>query len=565
LKKRISDVKRQEVRRFDWTRFAPAAAALIVAGSGIQNLYSLLGSQREARSSLRFLFSLDFTGLNRSATLLLGFFLILTGIHLISGKRRALQLAIGFSLASIVIHVTFLRNTQQALSASLLAILLTAARRAFRMGSGKPELTIAMKRAALALTIASLYGVLGFWLLEAHEFGKNFHWWEAAERTLRVMLLIDYSGLSPRTAYAFWFLDSLYLMAGATFAYCGFTLFRPVTYRFQQSQSDLRLAHNIAHAHGRTPQDFFKQWPDKTFFFSRSGRSFIAYRVAGNFALALGDPVGPDDDILPAIEQFVEFCRHRGWRTGFHQVHPDRLEVFRRLGFHHLRIGEEAVVDLTSFSLRGSAMKEFRNSVTRLDRLGYEVKRLEPPHTAHVVRDLKSVSDEWLSIPGNKERGFTLGHFDLSYVSSTRIYAAFDPGGRAAAFLNLVPCYHAGLETVDLMRRRPAAVNGVMDYLFAKTFLDLQSAGVQRFSLGMTPGAAFKEGESPTAQEKAVSWAMTHFPSLFRAESLRRFKAKYAQYWEPRYAVFQSRWDLARLALALRRISAQKDELRRAA
>jgi lysylphosphatidylglycerol synthetase-like protein (DUF2156 family) len=44
-------------------------------------------------------------------------------------------------------------------------------------------------------------------------------------------------------------------------------------------------------------------------------------------------------------------------------------------------------------------------------------------------------------------------------------------------------------------------------------------------------------------------------PRLFRADSLRRFKAKYASEWQPRYEVYRSRWDLPRLALALRDVT----------
>jgi lysylphosphatidylglycerol synthetase-like protein (DUF2156 family) len=54
-------------------------------------------------------------------------------------------------------------------------------------------------------------------------------------------------------------------------------------------------------------------------------------------------------------------------------------------------------------------------------------------------------------------------------------------------------------------------------------------------------------------------------PSLFRTDSLRRFKAKYADDWMPRYAVYQSRFDLPRLALALRRVSELRGQQGRAA
>ena len=120
--------------------------------------------------------------------------------------------------------------------------------------------------------------------------------------------------------------------------------------------------------------------------------------------------------------------------------------------------------------------------------------------------------------------------------------------------MNLIPSYDPALATVDLMRRSPDNVNGLMDYLFAKVFLDLKSRGIGYFSFGMAPLSDRNENSPISVDERVVYWAMKRMPFLFRADSLRRFKAKYAGSWQPRYAVYQGRLDLPRLALALRRI-----------
>jgi phosphatidylglycerol lysyltransferase len=104
-----------------------------------------------------------------------------------------------------------------------------------------------------------------------------------------------------------------------------------------------------------------------------------------------------------------------------------------------------------------------------------------------------------------------------------------------------------------------------MDYLFAKVFLVLRSEGFQRFSLGMAPGGEPRAGEKRTVTEGAIDWVIGQFPAVFHSDSLRRFKAKYAPHWEPRYAVYRSPWDLPRLALALKQISEDGRELRSAA
>lgn len=551
-------------RAAGWHRAAARSTAILVAGSGILNLTSLMGGAEPSSHPawLRGLFPLDFVGIARSLTLLAGFALILAAIHLWTRRRRAWQLAQTLAAASVLFHLTKGWDIEEAVCSALLVGLLWIMRHEFTFGAGRPALATALRRAALAFAIAGIYGVLGFWLLEPKEFHYNFHWWDAALRTVRLMLFLGDRSLVPQTPYATWFLDSLVWISAAAFLYAGFVLFRPVAYRFRIDWGEAALARTIAAQYGRTGQDYFKHWPDKSYFFSPSGQSFLGYRVAGNYALVLGDPVGPASDLEPAVAAFVAYCRRHGWATGFHQVGTEFLRVYETLGFRKIKVGDDAIVDLTKFSLAGSAMKEFRNTVNRLERMGYSVERVEPPLAEPLLGELKRISDSWLEIPGHRERQFTLGRFEPWYVRSTPVYVAYDSNRQPVAFLNLVPSYDPQLATVDLMRRSQDHINGLMDYLFAKVFLDLKIRGVQRFSLGMAPVSEDADCVCIDADERALRWVLRRMPFLFRADSLRRFKAKYADQWQPRYAVYQTRLDLARLAFALHRVSEQPRELR---
>jgi phosphatidylglycerol lysyltransferase len=539
-------------RELAWQSILPRAVTALVAGSGILNLVSLMTPAPATQAWLHGVFPLDFAGLFRTLTLVAGFALVLSAIHLWTRQRRAWQFALGLAAASTIFHLTKGWNTEEAAGSALLAGVLWLTRRAFPVGAGRPQLVTATFRAAAAFAIAGLYGACGFWLLEPSAFHYDFRWWDAVVRTVRLMLFIGDPSLIPHTPHAAWFLDSLYWMSAAAFLYSGVVLFRPVVYRFRLDLDEFDHAGRIAIEHGQTALDYFKHWPDKSYFFSASGQSFLGYRVAGNFALVLGDPVGPEEDLAPTIREFVAHCQKRGWRVGFHQAGAGCLPVYESLGFRKLKLGDDAIVDLTQFSLSGSAAKEFRNTVSRLDRLGYRVERIEPRVTEPLLSELERLSDRWLEIPGHRERRFTLGRFERWYLRSTPVYVVFDEQSRAVAFLNLVPSYEPGLVTVDLMRRLPDSINGVMDYLFAKVFLDLKQRGEKRFSLGMAPAPGMG---SNNLDARLANWLMNHAPFLFRADSLRRFKAKYADEWQPRYAVYQGRLDLPRLALALRRVS----------
>jgi hypothetical protein len=61
------------------------------------------------------------------------------------------------------------------------------------------------------------------------------------------------------------------------------------------------------------------------------------------------------------------------------------------------------------------------------------------------------------------------------------------------AFANLL-CTEVHREaSVDLMRYRPDAPPGTMDFLFARILLHLQAEGYERFGLGMAPMAGMAE------------------------------------------------------------------------
>lgn len=556
-------------RRY-WSGSAVRAISLLVAGSGILNLISLMSGPAPTAQPLwlRFFFPLDFAGVSRTLTLILAYVLLLTAVHLWASKRRAWQIACVLAAASVVFHLRHSWDWEEALSSALMLGVLWAGRRTFSVGSERPSLPLAALRVGIAFGIAGLYGAAGLWLLEPAEFHRNFHWLDAIVGSIRLVLFIGDESMVPHTPHAAWFLDSLFWMSAAAFLYSGFVLFRPVVYRFRVNTTETALARSIAQQYGRSGQDFFKHWPDKSYFFSSNRQCFLGYRVAGHYALALGDPVGPESELESTVTEFRDYCRGHGWRVGFHQVSADHLPIYEGLGFHRLKVGDDAIVDLSKFGLTGSAMKEFRNTVNRLDRLGYRVERIDPPLAEPLLTDLKRISDKWLEIPGHRERQFTLGRFERWYVKETPVYVVFDAQQKAVAFVNLVPSYDPELATVDLMRRSPDNINGLMDYLFAKVFLDLKSRGLRYFSLGMAPLSDRNEQSPISLDERVVHWTVKRMPFLFRADSLRRFKAKYADSWKPRYAVYERRLDLPRLALALRRICelpVQRARLRRAA
>src|SRR5262249_40442340 len=99
--------------------------------------------------------------------------------------------------------------------------------------------------------------------------------------------------LAPHTRHAAWFLDSLYVISATLIADVGFALFPPIIYRHGTRPHERATAKKILSRYGRSSLDYFKLLPDKAYFFSASGKGFVAYCDGANFAVALADPIGP--------------------------------------------------------------------------------------------------------------------------------------------------------------------------------------------------------------------------------------------------------------------------------
>jgi phosphatidylglycerol lysyltransferase len=326
-------------------------------------------------------------------------------------------------------------------------------------------------------------------------------------------------------------------------------------YRYRARIKDRLVAKSIVEHYGRSALDFFKYWPDKSYFFSDSGNSFIAYSVGRNFAVALADPVGPEEEMETILRDFGEFCRENDWRVGFHQTLPDFLPLYEKLGFRKLKLGDDAIADLTTFSLDGKEKKSLRHTVNKLEESGLKTYLYEPPLPQDILSQLEEVSDEWLHLSGHRERRFTLGKFDREYIRNSPVFLARDEIGVILAFVNLIPSYRQGEATIDLMRRRHDAPNGIMDFIFVNLFARLKEQGYTRFNLGMAPMSGFSAEEQASREEKAIHFFFQRMRFLFNYKGLMQYKAKYAALWEPRYAIYRHPLDLPRMALALSRVS----------
>lgn len=320
----------------------------------------------------------------------------------------------------------------------------------------------------------------------------------------------------------------------------------------------MRVA-EIVERYARTPLDAFKPWPDKAHFISSNGQCVIAYRVAHRMAITLGDPVGPESEIERAIGEFLHFSRMKQWKPAFYQTLPDFLPLYQRFQLKKLKVGDDAIVELDRFCLEGKSKRDQRSKLHQFEEAGVRLVEYRPPVPDGILAQLKIVSDQWLEIPGRRERSFTVGHFDPDYLRSRPVLTVIDPSGIVLAFINLIAVDRREI-TGDLMRRRTDAPNGVMDYLFVKLCEYAQEKGFTRVSLGMAPMTGFRPDEQVAVEERLIHGLFRKLDFLFSFQGLYRYKSKFATTWEPRYLIYTNFLQLPRAALALQSISEIKED-----
>jgi phosphatidylglycerol lysyltransferase len=156
--------------------------------------------------------------------------------------------------------------------------------------------------------------------------------------------------------------------------------------------------------------DYFKPYPDKQLFFNKSKDAFLAFSESKHYAVVLENPVAADP--APATQlliAFEDYCSERGLRTFYYRVTEEDLPMYSSIKKKSILLGQEAIVDVTTFSLEGSARKSMRNAVNRIEHAGYHSKIYQPPLKDGLVQQLKTVSNEWLSEGGHSEAGFRKG------------------------------------------------------------------------------------------------------------------------------------------------------------
>src|SRR5258708_13932833 len=131
----------------------------------------------------------------------------------------------------------------------------------------------------------------------------------------------------------------------------------------------------------------------------------------------MGGPVGPAVLCEPLAWNFLEFCDRLAVSPVFYQVAPDNLPLYIDLGMTLTKLGEEARIPLSAFSLEGPARADLRQAHRRPGRDGAEFSVVPHSEGPGIMPELRAVSGQWLAEKQAGEKRFSLGYFNERYLS----------------------------------------------------------------------------------------------------------------------------------------------------
>jgi phosphatidylglycerol lysyltransferase len=273
---------------------------------------------------------------------------------------------------------------------------------------------------------------------------------------------------------------------------------------------------------------------DKALLFSESRRSFLMYGTSGRCWVAMGDPVGEEGEAEELVWAFREQCEAAGAWTVFYEVAASRLSLYVDLGMSLFKLGEEARVDLRTFTLEGGRRKGLRRTLSKLEADGCRFLVWEPAEVAARLPELQAVSDAWLKDKQSREKGFSLGSFSPGYV------VRFPAGvvllhDRPVAFATLWPGGQREELSVDLMRYRADAPPATMEYLFIQLILQAKEQGYHWFNLGMAPFSGIEHHPLAPLWNRLGALLYRHGEHFYNFQGLRQYKEKFDPVWEPKY------------------------------
>jgi len=553
-------------------------ASLVVAAAGLLSLLS--AALPPLRGRLETLLGLTPFLVPQTAagvTALAGCALLVVARGLRRGSRLAWGAALALLVALTVLHLVKGIDVEESLLTAAVAAYLSTQRRAFPV---LPSRAAAVRAVALgaggavAAVLVTAAITLGFGGHRHHgQFGEDAR--EAAGRLVGVEEAQRVGvpagvvpGIGPASSRV---LPVIGVGLVCTVLWLAFAPRRAPGLGRAEHEAERERARAVVRRWGGDTLAYFALRDDKDWFFT--GSTVVAHSVRGNTCLVSPDPVGPPEEREDAWADFRDYAERNGWTVLVIGAAEPWLPVYERTGMRPVYLGDEAVLDCTTFTLAGNAMKSLRQAHNRVGRAGvtcsfHTAGELDPALRAELV----AMSAQ--SRRGDAERGFSMtlsrladpADADLLLTVARQRVAATDDApavDRVVGFVQWVPSADVDGWSLDVMRRSTDddLPSGVVDAMIIATAEHLRERGQRGLGLNFAVLRSVVSGEQEGRVPDLARQVLTRLGSHSQMESLWRFNAKYDPAWRARYVVVDELAQLATDGLALARAEGLTEEL----
>jgi phosphatidylglycerol lysyltransferase len=283
---------------------------------------------------------------------------------------------------------------------------------------------------------------------------------------------------------------------------------------------------------------------DKELLLSPSDKAFLSFSRRQRAWVAMGEPVGLEDERAELAWNFRELSDRHGARTVFFGLDGEKLSLYLEMGLTAFTIGQEAWVELKNFTLDDSRRRELRETRSSLRGQGYTFEvipagQLDEPTLAQI----ESVNKDWLAHRGARGQSFSFGSFDAAYIRRLPL-AVVRQQDRMQAFAVIWPGERQEL-AIDLPRHLSNAPKGIMDYLQTELILWGQRQEFRWFNVGLAPLACGEQDRSEPMWSQLASFVSGQGQPGYDFQALWQAKNKFAPHWRDKYVAAPDGWALA--------------------
>lgn len=303
------------------------------------------------------------------------------------------------------------------------------------------------------------------------------------------------------------------------------------------------LAHveQLAFRWGEAYDSYLVSEAGRDYFFTQDRRGVVGCRRRGRHVHVVGGLIAPEADREALLRDFLAFIGDQKWTATFHSVPRSQIDFFRKQGMQITKSGEEPIVQLDKTQWRGKEYEWLRRQENFCKRQGVAFTEVEvapaDPAYQELGKELAEVSQKHLEATFHvREMEYFVGHFDPLTLGRRRLFVARHEG-KVLAFVVCNPCHEGKMWAVEMYRRLPGSIKGVMPYAILQVLRKLQDEGIAYASLSLVPCLRCElvlPGDSLIFRSLCYFW-WRRMNWLFDVQGIYHFKSRFRPHFREMY------------------------------